>query len=65
MTTKQVWKQNLISRIITTLFILPIPIPVMAAQLPTVANMDSCMASVEFSENFAEYQADLNDCYTK
>ena len=65
MKTKQIWKQNLISRIITTLFVLPIPIPAMAAQLPTVSEMDGCMAEVEFTEDFAKYQANLNDCYTK
>ena len=65
MKTKQIWKQNLISRIITTLFVLPIPIPAMAAQLPTVAEMDGCMAEVELTEDFAEYQTRLNDCYTK
>ena len=63
MKTKQIWKQNLLSRIITTLFILPVPIPAMAAQLPTVAEMDSCMAEIEIVENFVEYQTSLNNCY--
>ena len=63
MKTKQIWKQNLISRIITTLFILPVPIPAMAAQLPTVQTIDNCMAAVEFTEDFAERQAELNICY--
>ena len=63
MKTKQIWKQNLISRIITTLFVLPIPIPAMAAQLPTVQTIDHCMTEVEFTEDFAERQAELNICY--
>lgn len=53
----------MISKVITTLFILPIPIPAFAADLPPSQVMEQCMAEVQVVENFEEYKAELNICY--
>ena len=63
MTAKKRWNQNLISKVITTLFILPVPIPAFAADLVPAQVVEQCMAEVQVVDNFEEYKAELNICY--